>query len=160
LASTAAHDAGLVALAGGDLTAATAFLGEALAGDGTGFSRPTAGLRRAEALAVLGDPDAATAQLRAAMMEPAGRADQPWALVPRVSWVQGLIARARWDRPLARRRFAEAAAGWRSMLASMAGATAEGYTATLLDLGRPPVVGLVEPARELQLIEQAMTTVR
>jgi hypothetical protein len=81
MASTAAHDAGLVAIAAGDLAAAAALLGEALTGDGTGFSRPTAGLHRAEALAELGDPDAATDQLRAAMMEPAGRADQPWTLL-------------------------------------------------------------------------------
>ncbi|HET6532740.1 MAG TPA: AAA family ATPase [Actinoplanes sp.] len=160
LAATAAHDAGLVALAAGDLTAAAALLGEALDGGGTGFSRPTAGLRRAEALAQLGRSDAAAAQLRAATMEPAGRADQPWALVPRVSWVQGLIARARGDRALARRRFTEAATGWRSVLASVAGATAAGYTATLLDLGRPPVVGLVEPQQELALIDEAMATVK
>jgi DNA-binding SARP family transcriptional activator/tetratricopeptide (TPR) repeat protein len=166
LAATAAHDAGLVALAAGDHAAAAELLAEALrdgagvaraAAGGAGFSRPTAGLRRAEALALLGDADAAAAQLRAAMLEPTGRADQPWALVPRVAWVQGLIARARGDLPLARKRFAEAASGWRSMLASVDTATAEGYTATLVDLGRPPVVGLVEPGRELARVEQAMT---
>jgi hypothetical protein len=31
--------------------------------------------------------------------------------------------------------------------------TADGYLAGLVDLGRPPVVGLVEPARELTRIE-------
>jgi len=51
--------------------------------------------------------------LGAAILEPVGRADQPWALVPRIAWVQGLIARIRDDRVLARRRFEEAAAGWR-----------------------------------------------
>jgi hypothetical protein len=74
--------------------------------------------------------------------------------VPRIAWVQGLIARANGDVPLARRRFAESASGWRSMLAATASATAEGYTATLVDLGRPPVVGLVEPQRELTRIEE------
>ena len=121
MAATAAHDAGLVALAAGDHAAAADLLGRALQGgaagptspDGAGFSRPTAGLRRAEALALLGDAAGAAAQLRAAMLEPAGRADQPWALVPRVAWVQGLVARAGGDDPLARKRFAEAASGWR-----------------------------------------------
>jgi hypothetical protein len=32
----------------------------------------------------------------------------------------------------------------------------EGYIATLLDLGRPPVAGLVEAARELARIEEEM----
>jgi hypothetical protein len=32
--------------------------------------------------------------------------------------------------------------------------TAEGYLANLVDLGRPPVVGLVEPARELTRISR------
>jgi hypothetical protein len=44
------------------------------------------------------------------------------------------------------------------MLPSAADATAEGYTAALVDLGRPPVVGLIEPARELTAIEKEMTS--
>jgi DNA-binding SARP family transcriptional activator/tetratricopeptide (TPR) repeat protein len=159
LAATAAHDAGLVALAAGDHARGAALLGEALDAGAT-VSRPTAGLARAEALALLGDPDAAAAQLRAAILEPVGRADQAWALVPRVAWVQGLIARARGDESLAARRFAESANGWRSMLATAMNATAEDYTAALLDLGRPPVVGLVEPGRELSRVEQVMTCPR
>jgi ATP/maltotriose-dependent transcriptional regulator MalT len=159
LAATAAHDAGLVALAAGDHARAAALLGEALDAGAT-VSRPAAGLARAEALALLGDPDAAAAQLRAAILEPVGRADQPWALVPRVAWVQGLVARARGDEPLAARRFAESADGWRSMLATAMDATAEDYTAALLDLGRPPVVGLVEPGRELARVEKVMTCPR
>ncbi|WP_433303546.1 ATP-binding protein [Actinoplanes sp. CA-030573] len=152
LAAVAAHDAGLVALAGGDPAEAARLLGAALDA-GAAVSRPTAGLHRAEALARLGDPEAATAALRSALLEPVSRADQPWALVPRVAWVQALIARARGDEPLARRRLAESAAGWRSM---PAGASAEGYTAALLDLGRPPVAGLVEPRRELERIEEEL----
>jgi DNA-binding SARP family transcriptional activator/tetratricopeptide (TPR) repeat protein len=155
LAATAAHDAGLVAFAAGDHAAAAALLGEALAA-GAAVSRPTAGLRRAEALALRGDPAGAAAQLRAAILEPVGRADQPWALVPRVAWVQGLIARAQGDVPLARRRFEESEASWRALLASASQATAEGYTAALVDLGRPPVVGLVEPERELARITEAL----
>jgi len=74
--------------------------------------------------------------------------------------LQGLIARSRGDLVLARRRFEEAAAGWQSMLDTVSGATAEGYTATLVDLGRPPVAGLVEPRRELERVESAMTSWR
>jgi DNA-binding SARP family transcriptional activator/tetratricopeptide (TPR) repeat protein len=159
LAATAAHDAGLVALAAGDHPAAAELLGDALEAGAT-VSRPAAGLARAEALALSGDPDAAAAQLRVAMLEPVGRADQPWALVPRVAWVQGLIARARGDEPLATRRFAESANGWRSMLATAPGTAAEDYTAAMLDLGRPPVVGLVEPGRELARVEKEMTCPR
>jgi hypothetical protein len=119
-------------------------------------SRPTAGLYRAEALAKLGRADEAATRLRAATLEPVGRADQAWALVPRIAWVQGLIARARGDLALARRRFEESAAGWRSMLASVAAVTADGYMATIVDLGRPPVVGLVEPERELARVTEAL----
>ena len=155
LAATAVHDAGLVALAAGDHGQAAALLGEALE-RGASVSRPTAGLYRAEALAKLGRADEAAAQLRAATLEPVGRADQAWALVPRIAWVQGLIARARGDLALARRRFEESAAGWRSMLASVAAVTADGYMATIVDLGRPPVVGLVEPERELALVTEAL----
>jgi hypothetical protein len=157
LAATAAHDAGLVALAAGDHARAAALLAEALEGRAP-VSRASAGLYRAEALALAGDAAAATAQLRAAMLEAVGRADQPWALVPRIAWVQGLIARSRGEPALARRRFEEAATGWRSMLSTVAGATADGYTAALLDLGRPPVAGLVEPQRELARVRTALTS--
>jgi hypothetical protein len=40
------------------------------------------------------------------------------------------------------------------MLPSVTTATSEGYFANLVDLGRPPVVGLVEPTRELTRIER------
>jgi tetratricopeptide (TPR) repeat protein len=166
LAAQAAHDAGLVALAAGRFAEAAALLAEALdgstpasraPGSRVAISRPTAGLYRAEALCRAGDPETATLALRNAMLEPVGRADQPWALVPRIALVQGLIARAKGDPELAAGRFAEAAAAWRRMLPSAADATAEGYTAALLDLGRPPVVGLVEPARELAAVEEEMS---
>ena len=147
-AATAAHDAGLVALAAGRYEQAAELLGRALSG-GARISRPAAALARAEALARAGDGAAATAQLRAAVVEPVGRADQSWALVPRMAAIQGLIAAARGDATLARRRYGEAAAGWERIAASVSAYTAEGYLASLVDLGRPPVVGLVEPAREL-----------
>jgi hypothetical protein len=61
--------------------------------------------------------------------------------------VQGLIALARGDRALARRRLDEAAASWRRHLRPDAGAE---FVASFVDLGRPPVVGLVEPEWELR----------
>jgi tetratricopeptide (TPR) repeat protein len=154
LAATAAHDAGLVALAAGRYVEAADLLGDALDSAAPGFSRPAASLARAQALVRAGDPDAAQRQLRAAVLEPTGPADQPWALVPRISTVQGLIAVTRGDPALAERRFEEAERQWRAMLPVAAERTAEGFLATLVDLGRPPVVGLVEPERELSRLRE------
>jgi DNA-binding SARP family transcriptional activator/tetratricopeptide (TPR) repeat protein len=155
LAAVATHDAGLVALAAGRYSEAAALLGEALDA-GADVSRPTAGLLRAEAFALSGQADAANRQLRAAILEPVGRADQPRTLVPRIAWIQGLIAAARGDEALARRRFDEAEREWRALLKPASdGLTADAYMANLVDLGRPPVVGLVEPAREIVRIERA-----
>ena len=112
-------------------------------------SRPAARLAAAEALAACGEADAAAAELRRAVLEPVGPADQSWALVPRMARVQGLIARARGDVPEARRRFAEAAEGWRRRGGAADWRVGEEFMAALVDLGRPPVVGLVEPDREL-----------
>ncbi|MGH3841469.1 MAG: hypothetical protein ACRDS0_08520, partial [Pseudonocardiaceae bacterium] len=103
-------------------------------------------LARAEALARDGDPEAAAAEIRLAALEPVGPGDQPWALVPRMARVQGLVALARGNCAEARRRLAEAAAGWRRLHQPRLG---QEYTANLVDLGRAPVVGLVEPDREL-----------
>jgi hypothetical protein len=127
-------------------------LGEALAG-GAQVSRPAAAIARAEALARAGEVSAARDQLRAAVVEPVQRSDQPWSLVPNMSRVQALIAAASGDHRLASRRYDEAADAWRRLIPSVAAATAEGYFANLVDLGRPPVVGLVEPTRELARIE-------
>jgi DNA-binding SARP family transcriptional activator/tetratricopeptide (TPR) repeat protein len=157
LAATAAHDAGLIALAAGRYKEAATLLDQALSADAK-VSRPTAALARAEALARAGHAEAAATQLRAAALEPVGRADQPWALVPRMAGIQALIAAARQDIPLARRRYGEAAEGWRRIAAAAARHTADGYMADLVDLGRPPVVGLVEPGLELTKIERELAT--
>jgi tetratricopeptide (TPR) repeat protein len=150
LSAVAAHDHGLVALAAGRYDDAARLLGRAL-DEGAGVSRVAAGLMRAEALARSGNAAAAEAQLRAALTEPTGPADQPWTLVPRVAWVQALIAHARSDTDGVRRRLDEAERGWRAM--GHRGVTGEDYLASIVDLGRPPVVGLVEPDRELARIE-------
>ena len=142
-------DAGLVALAAGDYPRAAERLAIALAD--IRRLRPSLSLARAEALARARHGDAAAEQLRAALTEPVGRADQPWSLVPRVSGVQALIALARGESEQARHYLDEAAA-WSRLLPHRDHYTSEGYLAGLLDLGKPPVVGLVEPAKELAKI--------
>jgi tetratricopeptide (TPR) repeat protein len=153
ISATSAFDAGLVALAAGRFAEAAELLAEALAGPAQ-ISRPAAAIARAEALARAGDIERAKAQLRAAVTEPVRGADQPWSLVPKISRVQALIAVGSGDRDLAVRRYREAEVAWRRMLPSVTTATSEGYFANLVDLGRPPVVGLVEPTRELTRIER------
>jgi len=139
------YDAGLVALAAGQFDRAARLLGDALDA-GAEFSRPAARMARAEALAAMHDADGAERELRAAVSEPVGPGDQAWALVPRVARVQGLVALARGDRATARARLVEAAGGWRRLRPPRLG---DSLLANLVDLGRPPVVGLVEPDREL-----------
>ena len=93
-----------------------------------------------------GQADAA-GEVRRAAMEPVQASDLPRALVPRMARVPGLIALACDDHALARRRLGQAAAGWRHHLQHAAGAH---YVANFVDLGRPPIVGLVEPEWELR----------
>ena len=145
-AALARHDAGLIWLAAGRYADAARLLSEALA-EGAEVSRPAARLARAEALARSGRPDDAAAELRQAALEPVRDTDLPWALVPRMARVQGLIALARDDRALARRRLGEAADSWRRHLRHDAGTE---FMATVVDLARPPIVGLVEPEWELR----------
>jgi DNA-binding SARP family transcriptional activator/tetratricopeptide (TPR) repeat protein len=151
-AVSAAADAGLVAMALGEASEAADRLGEALDG-GLASWRPSTSLARAEALALAGNPEAALAQLRSALEEPTCPADQPWSLLPRVSFVQAVIAVARDDPDEAMRRLDEARSAWKRVLPQVGTLTSEGYLANLLDLGRPPVLGLVEPQRELDRIQ-------
>jgi tetratricopeptide (TPR) repeat protein len=153
IAATATYDRGLLAIRAGRHAEAAELIGRALAGKPS-VSRVAAGLQRAEALAVVGDSRGAQAQLRQALLEPVGRSDQPWALVPRIAWVQALIAHAEGDTATARRRLEESATAWRRVAGSAGEQSGEDYVASLVDLGRPPVVGLVEPARELGRIAE------
>jgi tetratricopeptide (TPR) repeat protein len=145
-AALARHDAGLIALEAGRYEQAAQLIGQALAEDAD-VSRPAARLARAEALARFGQAQEAAAEVRRAALEPVRDGDQPWALVPKMTRVQGLIALARGDPALARRRLREAAAVWERHLNHNRGAE---YMANFVDLGRAPVVGLVEPERELR----------
>jgi hypothetical protein len=150
-AVAAAADAGLVALALGKPAEAADHLGRALDG-GLAQGRPSITLSRAEALALAGHVEAAAGALRAALQEPTVAADQPWSLLPRVCFIQALIAVARDDPDEAVRRLDEARAAWERLLPRVDALTSDGYLANLLDLGRPPVLGLVEPQREMNRI--------
>jgi DNA-binding SARP family transcriptional activator/tetratricopeptide (TPR) repeat protein len=155
LIALARYDAGLVALAAGRHGEAADLLATAL-DEHAQISRPAARLARAEALAQDGDPEAATAEIRLAALEPVGSGDQPWSLVPRMARAQGLVALARGDRAEARRRLTEAATGWRRLRRPQLG---QEYTANLVDLGRAPVVGLVEPDRELARLTTELASI-
>lgn len=145
LVAMASHDRGLVALAAGEHEPAVALLGDALV-DGAPISRPLTRLRLSEALARCGMPEPAAKELRATVLEPVRPSDSPDTLVPRLARVQGLVALARHDRDEAERRLQESIAGWERLLQRTR--LAESVTTVLADLGRP-VVGLVEPEREL-----------
>jgi HAMP domain-containing protein len=98
----------------------------------------------------------ATDEVRRAATEPIRLGDQPWWLVPRMARVQGLIALASGDRRLAGARFTEALAAWRRYERP---ASAEELAANFLDLGRPAIVGLVEPQREIDRLEAELAGV-
>jgi DNA-binding SARP family transcriptional activator/Tfp pilus assembly protein PilF len=153
VAALAAHDLGLVALATGDPATAERELAHALAGT-PAISRPLARLARAEALATLGRPADAEEELSATVREPIGAADLPAMLAARFARAQGLIAAARRDPVRARQRLLEAAQAWERQAGPAA--TGEAWVANIVDLGRPPVLGLVEPAPELERIRREL----
>jgi hypothetical protein len=111
----------------------------------------------AEALAGAGRPREAEAELRATVLEPVRSSDFPAALVPRLARVQGSIAAAAGDRALAVQRLREAAEGWRRQVSTLT--RGESMAVVLADLGRP-VVGLVEPERELELVLGELQTIQ
>ena len=149
LRATAEHDQGMIALALEDYGQAAHLLGAALM-HGAPVSRPLARLARAEALARLGRCDEAEQEIEATALEPVRPGDFPDTLVPRMSRVQGLIAAARGETAPAARLLAESAAGWRRVREGSR--DGERYTSSFADLARPPVLGLVEPERELERV--------
>jgi hypothetical protein len=142
----ASHDCGLVALEEGDHPLAATLLAASLV-EGAPISRPQTRLALAEALARSGQLEQAAEEIRAAVLEPVRPSDFPEALVPRLARVQGLIALANRKPAEAERRLEESIAGWERMFERTV--RAESITTVLADLGRP-VVGLVEPERELE----------
>ena len=151
---------GLIAAAAAQPGAAVAGLTSAL-DLGAPVSRPATRLRLAEALVRAGQPDGAETELRAVTLEPVGPGDFPATLVAQMSRVQGLIAAARGDVALAERYLSESLASWQRIAGTpdsrQAGA---GYVAGLIDLGRPPVSSLVEPARELAAVRRDLAALR
>ncbi len=153
LRATAAHDRGMVERARGNHASAEGLLAEAIAGDAV-VSRPLARLARAESLARLGRPQEAEEELRLTAMEPMGPSDFPDTLVARLTYVQALVADCRGDAALARRRLEEAIQVWRRRTDRVG--DGDDYMDVMVDLGRPPVAGLVEPQRELARLQNAL----
>lgn len=156
LLAMASHDRGLVALEAGQYDVAADLLSAALV-DGAPISRPLTRLALAEAYALGGQLERAGEELRAAVLEPVRPSDFPEALVPRLARIQGLIALAREDRQEGERRLSESIAGWERLLDRTRGV--ESMTAVLADLGRP-VVGLVDPERELDRARRELQALR
>jgi hypothetical protein len=156
LVAMAAHDRGLVALADGEFAFAAELFAEALVEDAP-ISPALTRLARAEALAGAARLEEAEAEVRATALEPLRASDRPQTLVPRLARVQGLIAARGGDRELAVRRLGEAAEGWRGQLSRYA--AGESMAAVLADLGRP-VVGLVEPERELDRVTHELESIQ
>jgi hypothetical protein len=68
-----------------------------------------------------------------------------------------LIAAQAGDRDLALRRFQEAVNGWRGQMSRLT--RGDSMAAVLTDLGRP-VVGLIEPERELDRVALELETLK
>ena len=143
----AAFDLGSIYLAAGRADAAREQLAAALGAEASTLPRATARLRLAESTLLGGDSEGAERELQRVPFEPVAPADIPTALVPRLERLEGLIAAARGDDAKAVRAFGAAEATWRTML----GQAPDGnlFGATVLDVGRVPVAGLIEPALEL-----------
>jgi DNA-binding SARP family transcriptional activator/tetratricopeptide (TPR) repeat protein len=151
------QERGLLALAAGHAAAAVTELTRAL-DLGAPVSRAATRLRLAEAFVLADQPDRAEAALRDVAFEPVSPSDFPATLVAHMSRVQGLVASARGDSALAERRLAESLAAWQRIARTQdSGQTGAGYVASLIDLGRPPVCSLVEPARELATVEAELS---
>ncbi|GAB2546810.1 hypothetical protein GCM10027167_60110 [Nocardia heshunensis] len=115
------------------------------------ISRPLARLFLAEALARAGHSAEAEAEIEAVALEPMSDSDFPDTLVARMNRVQGLLAARGGDTDLALSRLRAAAAGWRRR--ADAAVVGRRYAANIIDLGRPPLAGLVEPEREYLVVK-------
>jgi DNA-binding SARP family transcriptional activator len=147
--AAADYDRGVVALNAGRGAEAVRHLDAALSLPHTRyFSRPLARLLLAQARLSAGDLPGADRELDAVPAEPVAAADVPDTLVARMAWIEGLLAAGRGDPPLALDRITEAEQIWRRRLGSDVN-RGDGYAVNLVDLGRPPVAGLIEPHVEL-----------
>jgi DNA-binding SARP family transcriptional activator/tetratricopeptide (TPR) repeat protein len=147
LKAVAHFDAGTIALMEDRPAVAVEELDRALAHPGGRFSRALGHIYLAEALVRTGDVERAADAVARVPFEPVGPADLPATLVPRLARAQGLIAAARGDLARAERRLREAEDGWVRLQGTIN--LGEAYTAIIVDLGRPPVAGLVDIAAEV-----------
>jgi len=153
------YDLGVVALAAGSSGEAVERLAAALARPGTRFfSRPQARLLLAEARLASGDDVGAEAELNTVPNEAVGPADFPDTLVARLTRLEGLLAASRGELDSALRHLEEASQSWRRRVEggelriwshSARTSTGDVFAANVVDLGRPPMAGLVEPGLEL-----------
>jgi hypothetical protein len=67
-----------------------------------------------------------------------------------MTFAQALSARARGDHALADRRLQEAEQQW----LRLGGDASRDFLASLVDLGRPPVTGVVDPVKELERVRE------
>lgn len=149
LAGLAHHDRGLVAITRGDPDTAAAQLARALELHAP-VSRPHARLMRAEALVLAERCAEAEDEIRATTMEPVTAGDFPDTLVARMDRIQGLIAASRGDSELARKYLTAAMTAWQRRIGT--DEAGQRYSASIIDLGRPPLSSLAEPERELAAI--------
>ncbi|HWI09449.1 MAG TPA: hypothetical protein VNT54_18265 [Solirubrobacteraceae bacterium] len=139
----AAFDAGSIALEAARGRDASELLSAALDSGLSRLPRALARLRLADARLLMDDVAGAADEIERFPFEPVGPADVPATLVPQLERLQGLIAFARGKPELALRRLDDAESAWRRMLTG--DGPREQLAATVVDLGRAPVAGLVEP---------------
>ena len=71
-----------------------------------------------------------------------------------MTFVQALVARTRGDAELAEKRLREAERHWQRLTSE--NLFAREHLASLVDLGRPPVTGIVNPSHELDRVAQEL----
>ena len=142
-----AFDLGSILLAAGAAEASARQLERALVTPTRHFSTPLARLRKADALLASGDLAGAEDDLARFPFEPVREADMPAVLVAHLARLQGLVAHARGEHDVAVRRLRESEESWRRLTRGLP--AGEMFATALVDLGRPPVAGLVEPGIEL-----------
>ncbi|MRH86859.1 AAA family ATPase [Nocardia sp. SYP-A9097] len=149
LEGLACHDRGLLALARNDPVRAAAHLARALELHAP-VSRPHTRLWRAEALTLATRFDDAADELSATAEEPITPGDFPDMLQARVDRIHGLIATADGNYPRAHTHLTAALSAWQRQ----AGTDEAGqrYSATIIDLGRPPLSSLPDPQHECAAI--------
>ncbi len=98
-----------------------------------------------------GDPAVARAHLDRFPFEPVGAGDDPAGLVARLDRVTGLVLLAEGAREEGMAHLAAAEERWERLLDAVRpeAAAGEELLSVMIDLGRPPVAGLSDPAREL-----------